>query len=230
MVAEMAVSAIVPIKQLCLSKGRLSTILSPQERRLLTVAMLKDVLKALKSSTVHQIVVISPDSTIQLITNKSDVNCLSENQSGLNQAIEQATKWCIQHQSDSSLILPADVPLVSPEDIAKIIELGSDAESLVLSSSRNGGTNALFRRPSDVIEACFGPKSYARHIKTAKDKRIEPKIYRSQRVSTDIDSEEDLRRFLEIKSNTLSRQFLERIGLRNRFARPLQDATLSSAH
>lgn len=223
------ISAIVPVKKLDLSKKRLSTILSPRDRRSLAVVMLEDVLKALKSSAVHQIVVISPDSTVHLIANMFDVTCLSENRLGLNLAIEQATKWCIQHQSDSALILPADVPFVSPEDIAHIIEFGVQTPSLVLSPSRNGGTNALFRRPADLMEASFGPNSYKRHIKEALEKGIEPKIYRSQRVSTDIDSEEDLKRFLEVESHTLSRRFLEQIGLRKRLAEPLQDSSLCSA-
>jgi 2-phospho-L-lactate guanylyltransferase len=214
----MMISAIVPVKKLDLSKKRLSTILSPRERRLLAVVMLEDVLRALKSSAIHQIVVISPDSTVHLIANKFGVICLSENRSGLNLAIEQAAKWCIQHQSDSALVLPADVPLVSPKDIARIIELGGQTASLVLSPSRNGGTNALFRRPVDLMEASFGPNSYKRHIKEALEKGIEPKVYRSQRVSTDIDSEEDLKRFLEIESHALSRRFLERIGLRKRLS------------
>jgi 2-phospho-L-lactate guanylyltransferase len=148
----------------------------------------------------------------------------------LNLAVEQATEWCIQHQSDSTLILPADVPLVSPEDITQIIELGVETASLVLSPSRNGGTNALFRRPPDSIEASFGLGSYNRHIKEALERGIKPKVYLSSRVTTDIDSEKDLRRFLEIESHTLSRKFLEQIGLLDRFVKAPRDPSLCSAH
>jgi len=225
-----AISAIVPVKKLQISKERLSTILSPRERKSLTVVMLEDVLKALRSSAINRIVVISHDSIVHQIADRFDSIYLSENQLGLNLAVEQATEWCIQHQSDSTLILPADVPLVSPEDITQIIELGVETASLVLSPSRNGGTNALFRRPPDLIEASFGLGSYNRHIKEALERGIKPKVYLSSRVTTDIDSEKDLKRFLEIESHTLSRKFLEQIGLWDRFAKALRDPSLCSAH
>jgi 2-phospho-L-lactate guanylyltransferase len=215
----MMISAIVPVKRLHISKKRLSTILSPRQRRSLVLVMLEDVLKALKPSPVHQIVVISPDAMVHLVANRFDVTFLSEKHSGLKMAIEQATEWCIQHQSDSTLVLPVDIPLISSEDITRIIELGVQETSLVLSPSRDGGTNALFRRPADLIETCFGPDSYKRHIKKGLEKRIRPKIYRSDRMSADIDSKEDLMRFLEVESHTLSRQFLEQIGLQKRLAK-----------
>ncbi len=43
----MLVYAVVPVKGLGVSKERLSTVLSPQERKELTLAMLEDVLTAL---------------------------------------------------------------------------------------------------------------------------------------------------------------------------------------
>lgn len=212
-----------------MAKVRLSAVLSPCERKSLTVVMLEDVLRAVKLSPVHQTVVISPDSTVKGIVNKCDVMFLSENQSDLNAAIEQATKWCTKNHFESTLVIPADVPLISPQDISKIIKLGVEENSLVLSPSSNGGTNALFRRPADLIETSFGPESYARHFKKGFEIGIEPNVYRSKNISIDIDSQEDLTRFLEIESHTLSKQFLERIGLRKRLSKRRQDSGLYSA-
>ena len=213
----MVVASIVPVKALAVSKKRLSTVLSPQERADLTISMLKDVLRALKLSEVTQIIVTSSDHTIHQVANRLNVSYLSENQTGLNQALEQATQWLNLTHSDSLLIIPSDIPLVSPEDIAQIMKLDTDEKSVVLSSSQDGGTNALFKRPPDLIPACFGPNSYMRHIKEAYAKGVEPKIYRSSRISMDIDSAEDLKKFFAIQSDTVSRRFLEQLSLDCRF-------------
>ena len=66
----MAVFAVVPVKRLNVSKRRLSAVLNPEERSLLTVAMLEDVLAALKASTVHETVVVSNDSVVREVADR----------------------------------------------------------------------------------------------------------------------------------------------------------------
>jgi 2-phospho-L-lactate guanylyltransferase (CobY/MobA/RfbA family) len=57
--------AVVPVKKLGVSKRRLSTVFTPQERKQLTLAMLEDVLAALKASAVDKILVIGEDPRVQ---------------------------------------------------------------------------------------------------------------------------------------------------------------------
>lgn len=212
----MPLFAIVPVKTPQKSKVRLSVVLNPQERRTLTLTMLEDVLKALKSSVISQIVVISSDFTVQTLANKFGIAYLSESQLGLNQAIEQATEWCIQNDAESVLVLPADVPLIAPEDINQIVKLSSERTSVVISPSQKGGTNALLQKPPNLIPACFGPQSFIKHVNKASTIGVIAKIYDSPRVTMDIDSLEDLKNFLKIQSKTLSLRFLEQIRTRHR--------------
>ena len=214
---RVAVASIVPVKAPTISKKRLATVLSPQERAALTISMLKDVLRALKFSRVSQTVVVSSDFTIQQVADKFKAKYLPENQAGLNQALEQATQWLETHHVDSVLIIPSDVPLVSPEDIAQIINLAVDEKSVVLSSSQDGGTNALLKRPPNLVPACFGPNSFKRHIREARASGVEPKIYYSPRINMDIDSVEDLRSFFHVRSDTMSRRFLTQDALCHMF-------------
>ena len=115
------------------------------------------------------------------------------------------------------LILPADIPLVSPKDINKIVALGSDkAFAVVLCPSQNGGTNALFKKPPNLIRACFGPNSFRKHVQEACKKQVNVRFYYSVGTATDIDSVEDLKKLNEIENNTVSKQVLEQIlKLRN---------------
>lgn len=215
---SMSVLAVVPVKSLLKSKTRLSAVLSSQERRTLTLTMLEDVLTALKSSMADRICVISSDSTVQALANKFKVEYLSENQQGLNQAIEQATEWCIHNDAKSVLVLPADVPLIASEDINQIIKLSSEEPTVVISSSQNGGTNALLQKPPNLIPVCFGPHSFMKHVWEASAKSVVLKLYTSSRVSLDIDSSEDIKNFLNTESQTVSRRFLEQTKLHNRFS------------
>ena len=207
---KMLVATIVPVKAPAMSKKRLSGVLSSQERADLAMFMLEDVLAAVKLSEVGQIVVISSDFTVHQVTDKLGVSYLTETRAGLNRALEQATQWCIRKHAGSVLIIPSDIPLVAPEDINKIVDLGSDEKSVVLSSSQNGGTNVLFRRPPNLIPARFGPDSFKRHIEEAYAKGVNPKTYYSPRINKDIDSAEDLKEFFAFQSNTKSWRFLQR--------------------
>lgn len=177
---------------------RLSTVLNPQERQKLTLTMLEDVLKAVKCSMVCHIAVIGSDQTVKGIANNFGVTYLKEKKHELNEAIKQATEWCILNNADSVLILPADIPLIIPEDINQIIQLCTKGDSLVLSPSRNSGTNAMLQKPPDLIPTHFGQNSFRQHKTEALHKGILTMVYRSKRVALDIDSPEDLEKLLKM--------------------------------
>lgn len=206
----MAVYAIVPVKRIGVAKRRLSRFLNSQERKLLTVAMLEDVLKALRSSIVDEIVVVSNDSNVQGIAGKYCAKCFTASRRGLNSDIEEAIDWCIRKQADSVLILPADVPLVSPKDIDLIITLGKN-HGVVLSPSNDSGTNALFENPPNLIRLCFGAGSFFKHFREACNKGVSVKFYYSARLAMDIDLVEDLYKLLTFENSTFTCKFLRKI-------------------
>ena len=204
----MSTFAVAPVKTLLKSKTRLSAFFAPQERRLLTLAMLQDVLDALKSSKVNKTAVISSDPTVQRFVKDFDVTYLKETREGLNQALEQAIKWCIRKGAESVLFLPADVPLITPNDINQITKLALN-NSAVISPSRNGGTNALLQTPPRIIAPCFGSDSFKKHVSQALAKHVQTKIYVSSSVMLDIDSEKDLELLLKSGKETVSYRFLK---------------------
>jgi 2-phospho-L-lactate guanylyltransferase len=216
----MSTFAVVPVKNLLKSKLRLSVLLNNTERQALTLAMLEDVLGALRFSMVCRTIVISSDSTVHRFAENFGIEALQENGQGLNQAVDQATQWCIQKGAKSVLTLPVDIPLITSDDINHIINLGHEETSIVISPSRNGGTNALLQRPPNLIPPCFGPDSFKEHLNQALTMGIQPKIYRSPRVSLDIDSERDIENFLKIGKHNTSYQLLSK----------LSKSTLKTAH
>lgn len=210
----MGVFAIVPVKRISGSKRRLSEKLNLQQRKSLTLAMLQDVLQALKASAVEKIVIVSKDSNIKPVADNFGAVFLVPAHKGLNSAIEEASAWCIKNHATTILTLHADVPLVTPKDIDNIIQLGlTRGRQAVLVPSRDGGTNALFQNPPNIVSACFGPNSFQKYLKEARVKRTCIKLYYSLGTGLDIDYIEDLLILAKIQKQTLSKEVLCKMGI-----------------
>jgi 2-phospho-L-lactate guanylyltransferase len=210
----MGVFAIVPVKGLNVSKRRLSASLSLNERKALTSALLKDVLTALQSSRkIQKIVVVSDDNEVRAISKEAGAFFFSPIRGGLNAAVNEAARWCKKNHATSTLIIPADLPLLRVQDINTIIKLGTyQNPTVVLSPSSNGGTNALFQNPPSLISGAFGHGSFAKHAKKARKKGVAVKFYCSESVALDIDTGSDLQKLLQNVRGGYSQRFLEESG------------------
>src|SRR3990170_6074041 len=207
----MKVFAIVPVKELSASKRQLSAVLSPEERCSLTAAMLEEVLKALKSSAITEIIIVGAGSLAQQVADKHGASYLSKGRVGLDRAVKKAVEWCLEKKADAVLVLPANIPLTSSKDIDRIVELGSEEPSVVLSPSLNGGMNALFLNPPNMIQACFGPSCFFKNVEAAIKKDVIIRFYSSRDIAMGVDSEEDLQRLLETENYTTSKQVFQQI-------------------
>ena len=209
----MAVYAIIPVKKLADSKKRLSTVFTPQERAMFTLAMLEDVLKALKASVVDKLIVVGEDSQVKETAEQSGAFYRFANGATLNSAIKETTLYCVKKGAKSILVLPADVPLINSEEINRIIQLAGVGNSVVvLSPSHDWGTNALYQSPPNLIPACFGQESFINHIREAFRNDVRVRVHFSNQLAADIDSAEDLKKIFEIKNTTISKRFLEQIN------------------
>ncbi len=203
----MSTFAVVPVKSLLKSKTRLSNFFTLRERPLFTLAMLEDVLNALQSSKVNKTVVVSSDTAVEGLVKNFGMTFLKETQGGLNRALNQATKWCVRNRAEQVLVLPADVPLITSKDVNKLLKMALK-NSVVISPSRNGGTNALLQTPPGIVSLSFGHDSFKKHVDKALAKQVQVKIYVSSNVMLDIDSERDLERLLKASQQTAANRFL----------------------
>jgi 2-phospho-L-lactate guanylyltransferase len=216
------VYAVIPVKNLNTSKQRLSSVFSPEERIVLTLAMLEDVLLALKTSAVDNVIVVSSDVAVQEVAKKHEVLYLEPIEDGLNPTIKFSTSWCVQNGAYSVLVLPADIPLLNTEDVNKIIDLSvGGSSSVVLAPSSNLGTNALLLTPPKIISTCFGPQSFLNHIQNAVKGGVSTRLYFSDRISADIDSTGDLKIFYGTKTESFCLKALKLIVQKNERAASL---------
>jgi 2-phospho-L-lactate/phosphoenolpyruvate guanylyltransferase len=191
----MSIWVIIPVKPLKLAKSRLAKVLTPEERHHFAKAMLRHVLKVVQAvPQVTGTLVISRDSHALALARDYGAKTIQETGTPeLNVALMRATTVVASWRSDAVLILPADLPLITPADISNMITLGQEPLSVVIATDRNkDGTNALFIRPPGLIEYAYGSGSYQRHATQARDAGAVVNIYESDRLLHDIDLPEDV--------------------------------------
>jgi 2-phospho-L-lactate guanylyltransferase len=199
--------AIVPVKNLSEAKSSLAPSLAQQHRKELVLRMLHDVLNALAAVPVETLVV-SPDDAVLDFAGKLGAAGLKEPGVGLNGALELGARYASSRGADSILILPADLPLLRPGDVERILASAPVSRSVVIAPSKSNGTNALYLSPPGVMALRFGGESFPEHLAEARMAGIEPKIYRSSTLEFDVDEPQDLLRVLAEGMGTKTFDFL----------------------
>ncbi len=191
----MTLWAIVPVKPLKRSKSRLSKVLSEEERTSLSRDLLTHTLDILgQVSGIEHTLVVSRDSMALSLARDHGAHTVQENGTPeLNRALIRATLVARGYGVSRVLILPADLPLISREDVEHLVALGQDPPVVVIAPDRHGtGTNALLSSPPGLIEYDFGPESFQRHVDRAKACGARLEICRLPSFGLDVDLPEDL--------------------------------------
>ncbi len=194
----MTLWAIVPVKPLKRSKSRLSGVLSREERALLSQEMLLHTLDVLASvPRIERMLVVSRDTQALALARGHGARTVTERGTPqLNQALVRATVIARGYGVSAVLVLPADLPLLTREDIEILIAAAKDPPVVVISPDRHGtGTNALLMSPPGIIEYEFGPESYNRHLERAKSAGARVEICELPSLELDLDVPEDLELF-----------------------------------
>jgi 2-phospho-L-lactate/phosphoenolpyruvate guanylyltransferase len=219
-----AIWAVVPVKDFSSAKKRLAGILAARERRELFAAMLEDVLGALAASAgLAGILVVTRDPLAQDLAARYGARILEEDENrGHTAASTLGARVLAQDGAAGMMQVPADVPLLTPDDIAALLRAYGEAPAVTLSPSRDErGTNAVVCSPPDLLLLRFGEDSFRPHLERARSLGIEPAIVKRPGLALDIDTPEDLAAFMAIPSETRASAYLagsdiaERLRSRN---------------
>lgn len=195
-----SVFAIVPVKDLAGTKSRLTPILEPGARAGLTLYMMGRVVAALRDAGVENVGVVSPDRIVLAEAVERGATPLRQESHGLNPALEEGRRWAIEQGAASLLVLPADLPLLGPEDVRELLrEMDDEAPaSVVISPDRDrAGTNALLLRPPDALPFAFGVGSYEAHGQAARERGLDVRVCARPHLAFDLDTADDLARLEE---------------------------------
>lgn len=191
----MSLWAIIPVKPLNRAKSRLSEVLSPEKRFQFAELMLRHVLSVVTNTPqVTGTLVISRDPKALSIARELGARTIQEsNPSDLNPALERATEIVRVWGAGAVLILPADLPFITVEDVSNIAEEGTLGTCIVIATDREkDGTNAMLVRPAGLVTYTYGVNSYDRHVIAAQGAGAIVKEYFSETISLDVDVPEDL--------------------------------------
>jgi 2-phospho-L-lactate guanylyltransferase len=165
--------AVVPVGTLDGAKSRLGETLDAEERRDLATRLLSRTLEAaLATPGIDEVLVVTPDDEVRQLAARAGARPIRQRSQGLNAGLRQARDEVLAAGADALLVVPIDLPLISPEALQKILApLDEPSRPLVvLVPDRHGrGTNALLVAPPDAIEFGFGGDSRRAHAACAAD-------------------------------------------------------------
>jgi 2-phospho-L-lactate guanylyltransferase len=191
----MTLWAIVPVKPLRRGKSRLSGALSEDERTELNRMLLEHTLTTLSElREVEQVLVVSRDPNALKIAHNHGARTVREDgQPHLNTALTRASVIAQVYATGGVLVLPADLPLVTREDILALLDRAVRPPVVVIAPDRHGkGTNALLISPPGLINFDFGENSFMRHCERAKAAGARLEVVELPTLGLDLDLPEDL--------------------------------------
>jgi len=189
---------IVPFKNYKSAKSRMRKDLSDEETEKIVENMLRHVLTEVSKSQMSDAsFLITKDEEAISLAKQIGVETIEEKeQINESTSVDLATKILIRMGATSVLRIPGDLPLLTYNDIDSVFRESIETNSCILVPSKSGkGTNAILRRPPDIIKSCFGEDSLRKHKKEFDRKQVQYKIVKNKNIELDLDCLEDLQEF-----------------------------------
>lgn len=206
---------IVPMKPLAHAKHRLSPVLSPSERRSLSLAMLQDVIAAGRALDAVWTICTDDDAAETAARAGSDVHVDPTPAAGLNTSLASITKEAVASGFAGALVVSADCAAATQDDVRAL----APGTGVALAPDLDGtGTNALWRSPPDAMETHYGPGSRQAHEALAHVLRIPFAIIPRSRLARDVDRPSDLDALWSLGPGPATRAAMEALGYPSRRA------------
>jgi 2-phospho-L-lactate guanylyltransferase len=204
---------LVPVKNTASAKQRLAAVLDQPSRTALAQAMLHDVLTTLhKWKTRPPVAVVTSDPFAVKLATEYEFEVISDpDNPGETGAIEMATRICLERGADSTLVIPADIPLIEAWELEEILKHAPAEGSVLVPAADGRGTNAAFRRPANLFPLRFGNDSFKPHHAAAQATGKPCVVLNFAGVAVDVDNPADLQQLRllpgESRAQRLARQW-----------------------
>ena len=204
---------LIPVKNLAGAKQRLAAMLDQPARTELAQAMLHDVVATLAAWPRRPAcALVTGDPFAIELARQYDLEIIPDRTNpGETGAIEMATRFCVVRGSDSTLVVPADIPLIQASELDQILAYAPAQGSVLAPAADGRGTNAAFRRPANLFPLRFGNDSFKPHLAAAQATGKPCIVLELPGIALDVDNPEDLRQLLthpgETRTQSLVRQW-----------------------
>jgi 2-phospho-L-lactate/phosphoenolpyruvate guanylyltransferase len=205
---------LVPIKDTSTAKQRLAAVLDQPARTALAQAMLCDVLSTLRDWNARPpVAVVTSDPYAVKLAREYGFEVIPDpDNPGETGAIEMATRTCVERGIESTLVIPADIPLMEAWEVEEILKHAPAEGSVLVPAGDGRGTNAAFRRPANLFPLRFGNDSFKPHHAAAQATGKPCVVLNFAGISVDVDNPEDLQQLAalpgETRSQNLAREYM----------------------
>lgn len=195
---------LVPIKNTASAKQRLASVLDQPARTQLAQEMLTDVLTTLHDwkNRPKVGIVTSDPYTMKLAAEYRFEVIPDPDNPGETGAIEMATQICMERGEKSTLVIPADIPLIESWELEEIYKHAPAEGSVLVPAGDGRGTNAAFRRPANLFPLRFGNDSFKPHHAAAQATGKPCVVLNLPGIAVDVDNPSDLRQLLSLPGET----------------------------
>jgi 2-phospho-L-lactate/phosphoenolpyruvate guanylyltransferase len=201
---------LIPVKNLAGAKQRLAAILDQSARTQLAQAMLHDVVAEL-AAWPHRpaCALVTGDPFARELAGQYNFEIIPDPENpGETGAIEMATRVCVERGIKSTLVIPADIPLIRFSEIEQIFQHAPKQGSVLAPAADGRGTNAAFRRPADLFALRFGNDSFKPHLAAARATGKPCVVLELPGLGVDVDNPEDIQNLLVHPGETRSQRLL----------------------
>lgn len=203
---------LIPVKDLSNAKQRLSSVLDRAQREELARAMLLDVADAIGGWAERPpLALVTSDPFAMEVAQQFDFEIIQDRlNQGETEAIEMATQVCESRGGKSTLVIPADIPLVQGWELEKVLQAAPEEGSVLVPAADGRGTNAAFRRPANLFPLRFGNDSFKPHFAAARDTQKPCLVLLLSGVALDVDRPADLMDLIAAPGETRAQQLARR--------------------
>ncbi len=132
------------------------------------------------------------DSFARDLATRFNFEVIADDNSGETSAIEMATAVCKQRGARSTLVVPADIPLIDSSELQQIVDNAPSGGAVLVPDAAGRGTNAAWRSPGDLFPLRFGNDSFLPHLAAAKATGLPCVVLELPGIARDVDRPEDL--------------------------------------
>lgn len=176
---------VLPLKSFANAKGRLASILGPEQRERLSRECAERVVGA--AGDVRVVIVSDQGTDVSEWASVRGLTCIAQTTPGLNGAAHDGVNWARNSGFDIAVIAHSDIPLA--DNVAQFID---DDTVVIVPDSANDGTNVLVLPTTTDFTFHYGPGSFKKHVDEAIGRGFAPRIALSDEWSHDLDNPDDL--------------------------------------
>lgn len=205
---------LIPFKSLATAKQRLADALDAQQRSQLAEAMLCDVLSAAAGVRERiDVAIVTGDIRAQQMAAEHGFLIIQDTRNeSETAAIETATEWAEHNGYNTTIVVPADIPLITPEELHRVLDAAPVEGAVFVPAYDRRGSNCILRRPASIIPLRFGNDSFLPHCEAMKKTGKDLVILEMPGIGLDIDNPHELEMLVQREGDTNSQRLLRSWG------------------